>query len=71
MKYLIIFYVVPAAIAVYYEVKEWFWLHKRHMSSSTGIKRSMFRILCPVFNLLYAILLVSYDMRIRFNRRRD
>ena len=70
MKYLIIFYVVPAVIAAYYEVKEWLWQRKRHMVSSAGIKRIAFRVLFPVLNLLIAILYVLYDIKLYLSKKK-
>ena len=69
MKYFIIFYVVPAIVNLYYEVRELRWSLKHYRYNSRNVWAMLYSVLIPVFNFIMAFLYVSYDLKV-FGKRK-
>ena len=67
---LLLLYVVPALIMLYYEIREMMWLKKRHMSVKSNLKSLAYRVLIPIYNLLLALFFVAYDIKLFIEKRK-
>ena len=69
MKYFIIFYVVPAIVTLYYEIRELKWVLRHYQYHSRSIWAMAYSVLIPIFNLIMALLYISYDLQM-FGKRK-
>lgn len=68
---LLLLYVVPALIVLYYEIRDLMWLRKRHMSVKSKLKPMACRVLIPIYNFIMALVFIAYDIETRRNNIRQ